>query len=238
MATVPTDVVTENELRFNLRLPLTGEDGEEHANLSNDLQGFLGEAVSFVEGLMSAPILDVTGYCEVPVCAKYEPVTFRLRNVRGLSRILSWSNHKNRIYGIDPDVELIPSSRITKRETIIYPVVGGWSSATLQAGYLRVEITRGLDPLPKGVKSAIISAARQRYDGVEEIRPTNAIYAWTMPFKSGVFENTQFVTDDTVPGIVIGPIGPNPTITHEIYAAWSGDINNPGDAVRGERPLR
>ena len=208
MALVSTDVVSEETLRFNFRLPSVEDSASEHA-LSGELIEALEAGVDFVEHLIGVPLLDRPGYIEVCPRQKNWPLIFTLPRVTRLTEIKHWSTYDGYVSPVsEPNVTIGSANlgrfRSTRNVVWVWPPNGEWPSQTI-GHQVQVHLVRGFATIPSGLKNAVIAAARQRFNGVDEIKPTNAIYAWVDPYVSMRTDYQDFFeTEGATPPAVTG----------------------------------
>ena len=185
MAMTAEDLVSLDDMRLELSEPPVSKNPQITAALKG--------AVSWITERTSRPLLDVTDtvYCRRP----YGPLGVlyvRRWDVTSVGDIVYWEPTQmfredptgvilsgdlgRKVFG-DPDRIGVPH---------IYPPVDGWPKILAHSTF-KVSVNRTWE-VPDGVKTAIRLAARQLFEGYEEIRMDHPMYVFLEPYIRSVPE--------------------------------------------------
>ena len=181
MAETAIEVVTLETMRRELRI--SADDQSQDARITEKI----GEAVDFVSERTGLPLLDVTETLyECPYGVDYSILPLRVRDVLSITEIKYWETTQKLREDPTGEVEVDTLGRLfatCEDESLgffVYPPADGWPTR-LANSLFQVKVVRGLETIAPGIKSAVILATRQLFEGFREVRPTNAMFTFMAP---------------------------------------------------------
>ena len=176
MAMTAEDLVSLDDMRLELSEPPVSKNPQITAAIKG--------AVSWITARTSRPLLDVTDtvYCRRP-SSPQQFLYFHRWDVTSVGDIAYWE--PTQMLRDDP-TGVIPSGDLGRLEprvtgaSLLFPPVDGWPKILAQSTF-KVPVNRTWE-VPDGVKTAIRLAARQLFEGYEEIRMDHPMFVFLEPY--------------------------------------------------------
>ena len=193
MANAAIEIVSLDAIKQELRIGGATE-AERAAYTDHDtlLTGQIEAAVSFVEKLITAPLIDRSETCYAQPPARGAALVFRATHIKSVGEIRYWTPNGELRGDADGAIDAADLGRRYPAHNeygnpvryAIWPPAGGWPE-TLRGSLVEIDVTRGLDihQTTKALRQAVVVAIRQFYDGYRELRPTEAVFALIEPWR-------------------------------------------------------
>lgn len=182
MASSVTDIISVDDMKTELRLPLDVKDHDEM------IKSQMSAAASFLSRYISVPLIDVTETVHgIPPLDSSKPIAIMAVALKEIESVRYWS--PGGALRLEPDQTIAKADlgRTEKRPdgwNMVWPPADGWPERLKNSMY-EFRVTRGvdIDDSTKALAQALVILVRQYYDGYHEFSPTNTVMALIAPWR-------------------------------------------------------
>ena len=183
MPSTALEVLTLADAKAQLRVTVPDHDAL--------ITGHIEAAVDFVAMTTHVPLLDetYTTDAERPVRAEY-PVVFgwRVFDIAEVISVAYWEPTQQLREDPTGSIVVADLGRLDHVRNYkgdrwhLWPQATGWPEV-LGDSLIKLELKRSVTEVPPGLRTAVLLAVRQLYEGFYEIRMTNAMFTFIKPSK-------------------------------------------------------